>query len=259
MADDRTISKLSSAKRALLKRMLARSAAGGEAGETREPLPRGVPQDSPLKAPIQRISRDGDLFPSPAQRRFWFLDQLEPGHPVSNVPLVLRFRSPADPRYLEECYKQLARRHEILRAAFRSVAGQPVLVIRPELDLKLAVEALGALPGRERERRVRERIDEEIHRPFDLERGPLMRVALLRVSPDDHVLITVLHHIISDGWSVEILLRDLGAIVSCKAAISSRRSCSCLSDESALPFIKVGFAAIFVSSLPISPLPCEAR
>ncbi len=217
MVDDRTISKLPAAKRALLKRMLARSAAGREAGGAHEQLPRSVPQDSLLTGPIQKVSRERELAPSPAQRRFWFLDQLEPGRPIYNVPLALRFRAPADPRYLEEGFKQLARRHEILRAAFRSVAGQPVLVIRPELDLKLAVEDLEPLPGQEREDRVRERIDEEIHRAFDLERGPLMRVALLRVSPDDHVLIIVLHHIISDGWSIEVLLRDLWEIISGRA------------------------------------------
>ncbi|MDH7486312.1 MAG: amino acid adenylation domain-containing protein [Anaerolineae bacterium] len=157
-----------------------------------------------------------DAFISPlsfAQERVWFLERLEPGRALYNVPEVtFRLRGPLDVAVLERSLNEIVRRHETLRTTFGQVDGRPVQVIHPSRQLTLPVVSLEHLPLEQREAEARRLAAEEVMRPFDLARGPLFRAVLLRLATDDHVLILPMHHIIADGWSIGILLRELAAL-----------------------------------------------
>ncbi|NMO18674.1 non-ribosomal peptide synthase/polyketide synthase, partial [Pyxidicoccus fallax] len=155
--------------------------------------------------PVMRVPRDGALPLSFAQQRLWFLDQLEPGSSFYNVPTVVKLKGHLDVAAMERSFRELVRRHESLRTTFRAEAGAPVQVIGAEPTVVLELRDLSALPEAEREGAAQRWVEEEIHRPFDLERGPLLRTALVKVSEQEHVLVLVMHHIVSDGWSMGIL------------------------------------------------------
>ena len=138
------------------------------------------------------------------QRRLWFLEQLEPGTAVYNVPLIWRFSGPLDVPALERSLAEIARRHEILRTVFREVDGEPVQVALPG-DLELPVIEV-------RESEADQVAREESRRPFDLAAGPLLRPLLLRLGPGEHRLLLNLHHIICDGPSAGVLARELEAL-----------------------------------------------
>jgi amino acid adenylation domain-containing protein len=162
--------------------------------------------------PLQAVPRDGPLPLSYAQQRLWFLEQLEPSRAVYNLPLAWRFTGDLNVAALKQSLDDMVRRHEILRTTFPSVDGEAVQVITPELDLPLPVVDLRAFPPSAREAAVQRLVTEEAQRPFDLARGPLVRTALLHVSGEEHVLLVALHHIIFDGWSVEIFWRELATL-----------------------------------------------
>ncbi|MFQ5794231.1 MAG: amino acid adenylation domain-containing protein, partial [Candidatus Bipolaricaulia bacterium] len=158
-------------------------------------------------------SRESDTFPlSFGQERLWFLDQLDPSHPVYNESGAIRLQGSVNLAALEQSLNEIVRRHEVLRTTFATVDGQPVQVIAPALTLSLPVVDLRELPEAEQEAEVRRRVTEEAQRPFDLARGPLMRVTLLRLGKRDHVLLLTIHHIVCDGWSIGILVRELAML-----------------------------------------------
>nr|WP_279637144.1 non-ribosomal peptide synthetase [Corallococcus praedator] len=159
--------------------------------------------------PLKRAARDGALPLSFAQQRLWFLDQLEPGSTVYNVPSVVRLSGTLDVAALEHGLDALIRRHESLRTTFRIEGGSPVQVIDPEGRARLDRVNLGTLPEAQREAEARRLSQEAAQRPFNLEHGPLLRTTLLDLSEQEHVLVLVLHHIISDGWSMGILVHEL--------------------------------------------------
>ncbi|NMO13901.1 non-ribosomal peptide synthase/polyketide synthase [Pyxidicoccus fallax] len=160
--------------------------------------------------PLVPVPRSGPLPLSFAQQRLWFLDKLEPGSAAYNVPSVLRLEGPFDVAALERAFTELVRRHEILRTTFPDEGGVAVQAVAPPGPFRLTVVDLHEREDREAEawRRVRE----EAARPFDLARGPLLRVTLLRLSQEQHLLLLTLHHIISDGWSAGVLVRELEAL-----------------------------------------------
>src|SRR4029450_1255245 len=160
-------------------------------------------------SPLQHVSRDGNLPLSFAQQRLWFLDQLEPNSSVYNVPSAIRFKGPLNITALERSFNEIIRRHEVVRTTFSTVEGQPVQNISPSLNLLLTIVDLGHLSESEREAAARRLATEEARRPFDLARGPLLRVTLLRLDDEDHVLLLTMHHIVSDGWSIGVLHREL--------------------------------------------------
>src|SRR5262245_11294765 len=163
-------------------------------------------------SPLQHVSRDGNLPLSFAQERLWFLDQLEPSSPVYNVPSGMRLRGPLNITALERSLNEIVRRHEALRTTFSMVEGQPVQTISPSLNLLLPIMDLGHLPAGERDAEIRRLGAKEARRPFDLARGPLLRVTLLRLDDEDHVLLLTMHHIVSDGWSIGVLHRELSIL-----------------------------------------------
>ncbi|WP_375773015.1 amino acid adenylation domain-containing protein [Archangium gephyra] len=162
--------------------------------------------------PVAVASRAGRVPLSFAQQRLWFIDQLEPGGFTYNVPLAAKLKGPLEVAALERSLSALVQRHEALRTTFPQEEGRPVQRIAPELGLALRVESLEGVPQAEREAAVRRRVEEEARRPFDLERGPLLRVELLRLGVDEHVLLLVMHHAICDLWSLGVLERELSVL-----------------------------------------------
>ncbi|MCP4658527.1 MAG: AMP-binding protein, partial [bacterium] len=164
--------------------------------------------------PLVPVARDRELPLSFAQQRLWFLDQFEPASPVYNIPSAVRFPGTVPAGLLERIFNEVVRRHEALRTTFAAEAGRPHQVIAEELDLPLPVVDLRRLAAAEREAVARRLAEAEALRPFDLSRGPLVRSTLLRVAPDDQRVLVTIHHIVSDGWSMEVLRREVGALLA---------------------------------------------
>ncbi|HEX9939796.1 MAG TPA: amino acid adenylation domain-containing protein, partial [Longimicrobium sp.] len=208
------LAKLTPAQRRLLERAQQSAAAPAAA-------PAAIPARGAASAPL-----------SFAQERLWFLDRMEPGNAFYNLPTAVRLRGALDEAALERALGEIVRRHEALRTVFAEADGSPVQVIVPFGGFALPVEDLSALGEADREAAVTRRAGEEAARPFDLSAGPLFRAALLRRGDEDHVLLLSMHHIVSDGWSLGVLQRELGALY---AAYREGR-------ESPLPELAVRYA-----------------
>ncbi|MFN2323935.1 MAG: condensation domain-containing protein, partial [Trueperaceae bacterium] len=154
---------------------------------------------------IVPVPRDGALPLSFAQERLWFLDQLEPGRSTYNIPFALRMRGVMDVAALERSLTALVARHESLRTRFETVGDAPVQVIDAAAPFAVPVVEVG-------ESQVAELAEEEARTPFDLRRGPLLRAKVLRIASDEHVVLFTMHHIVSDGWSMEVLVREVSAL-----------------------------------------------
>lgn len=146
------------------------------------------------------------------QWRLWFLDQLDPGNPAYNVQVALRLKGRLHVPALGAALAEIVRRHEILRTTFSTVAGEPRQIVSPPQPPRLRPENLLELPEGERETEARRLVAREALRPFDLARGPLLRTLLLPLGEEEHVLLMVMHHIVTDGWSTGVLFREWGAL-----------------------------------------------
>jgi amino acid adenylation domain-containing protein len=175
------------------------AALGNAASSTRVPAPR-------------RAERTGSIPLSFAQQRLWFLDQLEPGTAYYNIPAGLRLEGALDVGALQRAFDELLRRHESLRTTFRAEQGEPVQVIAPAFSLPLAVVDLREVSAPEREAEALRLATQEARRPFNLATGPLLRATVLRLEEQRHVMLLTLHHIISDGWSMGVLVREMAAL-----------------------------------------------
>ncbi len=164
---------------------------------------------------LERIERDGPVPVSLAQQRLWFLYRLDPSSATYNMPLAVRLQGPLDAVALVRSFAALVARHEVLRTRFGEVDGEPVQLVEPvqlqgaegpgEVDLGWL--DLTRLAAADRQREGQARAAAAARQPFDLERGPAFRVRVLRHQPDEHLLLVNLHHIVADGWSLQ-LLRD---------------------------------------------------
>jgi amino acid adenylation domain-containing protein len=169
----------------------------------------------PLPAIEPRPTDSGEPPLSFSQQRLWFLDRLQPGSAAYNLPAGLRLEGDLDVPVFAAALEALVQRHETLRTSFPEVDGAPVQRIAPVAPASLPplpVIDLQALPHEAREAEARRHFAAEATRPFDLARGPLLRVRLLRLGPTEHVAIILLHHIISDGWSMEVLVRETSVL-----------------------------------------------
>ena len=166
--------------------------------------------------PIERVPRDRPLPLSLPQHRLWLLDRIDPGQAVYNVPGALRLGGRLDRAALGAALGEVTRRHESLRTVFAGRDGEPVQIVRAALPVPLPVIDLGGLPAALRAAVARDLTRAEAQRPFDLGAGPLLRCALLALGEADHgddqVLLLTLHHIVSDGWSLGVLAREMGAL-----------------------------------------------
>lgn len=161
---------------------------------------------------IEPAERNRPLPLSLAQQQLWFLQQLQPGSPVYNLPVAARLHGPLDVTALEDSFNTVIQRHEALRTTFTAVFGQPMQAIAPTLRLTLPVIDLRSLPEQRRQAEVQQLAAAAAQYPFDLEQGPLLRACLLQLAESEFVLLLTMHHIISDGWSLGVLVRELGAL-----------------------------------------------
>ncbi|HTG35649.1 MAG TPA: non-ribosomal peptide synthase/polyketide synthase [Thermoanaerobaculia bacterium] len=175
--------------------------------------------EAPPLAPVPRL---GALPLSFAQQRLWFLDQMEPGNPAYNLPTAFRLTGELDPAALAEAIREVVRRHEALRTRFEVVAGEPSQAIAPAFPVELPLIDLGGLDAAVRDPEARRLAAEEGARAFDLARGPLLRATLFRLGPDEHLVLAAMHHIVSDGWSMGVFIREVAVLY--EAARSGRPS-----------------------------------
>ncbi|MFJ6381175.1 non-ribosomal peptide synthase/polyketide synthase [Kitasatospora sp. NPDC092039] len=160
----------------------------------------------------------GEPLPlSSAQRRLWFLDDLTPGGTGNNTGVALRLHGPLDQDALGRALRRLTARHDSLRTTVVTLDGQLVQRVADRAELPLRTEDLGARPAAERAAAAERLLAEELERPYDLARGPLARVLLVRLAADEHLLLLAQHHIVTDGWSVGVLTRELAALYRAEA------------------------------------------
>ena len=164
--------------------------------------------EKPQEPALARVARDEPLVLSFAQQRLWFLDLLEPGSPLYNIAAAVELTGRLDVAALAAALGEVVRRHEALRMTFRDVEGEPVQVLA-EPTVALPVIDLQRVAGAAESRRL---AHAEARRPFDLQQGPLLRLTLLKIEPERHRLLLTVHHIVSDGWSMGVLVRELGAL-----------------------------------------------
>lgn len=162
--------------------------------------------------PIVPISREHPIPLSFAQERLWFLDQLEPENPFYNIPAAVRLLGPLDSAAVEQSLVQLTERHEALRTGFGLHDGSAVQIVRDVADVSLRHIDLSDLPEDTREQEALALAHAEMQTPFSLQTDALMRATLLKLADNNHVLLLTLHHIISDGWSSEVLIRETGVL-----------------------------------------------
>jgi amino acid adenylation domain-containing protein len=162
--------------------------------------------------PIRKVERDGALPLSFAQQRLWFFEQLQPGSATYNLLQSARLLGDLNVPALEQSLNEILRRHESLRTTFQNVRGEPAQRIVPPSPLALPLDDLSGLPEAEREAEVRRLALEESGRPFDLACGPLVRARLLKLGAQAHVALFTVHHIVTDAWSMGVLLRELTAL-----------------------------------------------
>jgi amino acid adenylation domain-containing protein len=146
-----------------------------------------------------------------AQQRLWFLDQLEPNTPLYNIPCVARMTGTLDVPALEQSLNAIVARHETFRTRFVSTNGEPGQVIDEDATIELQQRDLTGVDESEREAEMERMLREEVRRPFNLGTDQLLRATLLRLQPDEHVIILNMHHIISDEWSLKVMFRELAA------------------------------------------------
>ena len=158
---------------------------------------------------------DEEVFVFPlsfAQQRLWFMEQLGTGSPTYNLPFALHFQGVLDVKALELSINEIIQRHESLRTTFTIVEGQPVQAIAPSLTLSLRMVDLIAIPQTEQAAELQRLVHLEIQQPFNLEQDPLLRVTLFHQTQQDYLLLLNMHHIISDGWSCGVFIKELTAL-----------------------------------------------
>ncbi|HEY4591351.1 MAG TPA: condensation domain-containing protein, partial [Thermoanaerobaculia bacterium] len=192
-----------------------------------------LPAGGSTAAIPRRAWRAGDLRPvSFAQQRLWFLDQLEPGGFAYNLAGAVRLAGTLDVAALAGALSRIVGRHESLRTTFVARDGEPWQVVAAAVPLPLPVCDLAGLPAAAREAEARRVATAAAHRPYDLARGPLARFALLRLAEREHALLFGMHHIVSDGWSMGLFVRELGALYRSRVT----------GEEAAVPALPIQYA-----------------
>ena len=187
---------MSPAKRALLERWKRGASAPSSLAIPRMPR-KQVPHEAPL---------------SSTQQRLWYLEQLVPGSPAYNVPFAFHLEGRLDRAALQRALTEIVRRHETLRTTFPTVAGRAKQIIGAPFEAAITFEDLGDLPVAQRTERAHQAAQAEARQLLSLEHGPLFAARLLRLAPEEHVFLFTIHHIVSDGWSLGVLNREIAAL-----------------------------------------------
>ncbi len=167
---------------------------------------------------IEMIDRDQPVPLSYSQQRYWFLWQMEPDSPAYNVGGMARLRGDLQLEFFEAALQGVIQRHEALRTLFPSIDGVPVQQVALESDVELKHLDFTSLSGDRLQDRIQLLADHEAHEPFDLEHGPLMRACLVKADEQEHYLVLTLHHIVTEGWAMDIFARELSALYAASVA-----------------------------------------
>lgn len=162
--------------------------------------------------PIARDPERVELPLSYAQQRLWFLNQLDANSPAYNIPAVVHMTGELDVDALQKSFAEIIKRHESLRTTFGENDGDPFQLILSQFSAELKIIDLCYLTGEEQQEEMHYQVSEEAKMPFHLDQGPLMRTTLIKMGEAEHILMVTMHHIISDGWSISILIRELGML-----------------------------------------------
>ncbi|MBD1944543.1 amino acid adenylation domain-containing protein, partial [Coleofasciculus sp. FACHB-712] len=176
----------------------------------------------PLEETISSIPRDRDIPLSFVQVRLWLLEQIEGARTAYKISRALHLKGRVNITALEQAFQAIIKRHETLRTRFQAIEGSAIQVIEPEIIFTLPVINLQELTAQEQSTQIQDLAKEEAQRPFDLNIAPLLRVSLLRLSEESHVLLLTIHHIIADGWSMGIFFREISSFYE---AFISGNSC----------------------------------
>lgn len=191
-----------------------------------------------LEPVLQPIPRHQPLPLGLAQERLWFLNQLEPDNPFYNVAIAVQLVGQLNTATLEQSLNEVIRRHEALRTSFSDIAGRPIQAIHPALQVTLLVVDCTTIQNSNS--KIQNCILEEVQQPFDLSQVPLLRAKLLRLQQEEHLLLLTLHHIISDGWSIGVLIRELAVLY--EAFSSGQRSSRGEATPTPLPELSIQYA-----------------
>ena len=178
--------------------------------------------DSNRQLPIESVDRSQPVPLSYSQQRMWFLWQLEPDSPAYNVGGMARLRGVLDVSRFEAALHALIARHETLRTTFPSVNGVAFQQVHAESALQMQWQDFSALNESDRQHRLQAFADAQAHQPFDLERGPLLRACLVKAAEQEHFFVLTLHHIVTEGWAMDIFARELGELY--EAFVDDRES-----------------------------------
>ena len=193
--------------------------------------------------PLVPVPREGRLPLSFAQQRLWFLTQMDQEQGSYNLPFALRLAGSLSHEALERSFTELVRRHETLRTTFPSVEGEPMQVIAAAGHVSVPVEDLTGLPDEERAGAIKRFAHEEASRPFYLDRDPPMRTRMLRLKPDEHVLLVTVHHIAADAWSLALVTKEVAAFYGAIVAPADPTSDAAqISLQEILPELPVQYA-----------------
>jgi len=166
-----------------------------------------------LRAVLQSTFDAPRSFPlSYAQEQLWFMDKLQPGSPVYNIPLYIPFQGAFEVASLERALQTLTARHDMLRARFGVADDQPVQIIEPEVPVALAIDDLSGRPAAQQSAALGQLLNEEVQRPFDLTAGACVRYRLFRLDSTTHLLSVTMHHIIADAWSLGVYVSELNKV-----------------------------------------------
>src|ERR1700754_3657542 len=169
-------------------------------------------EGAPQKETISRRVGSDPVPASFAQRRMWFLDQLEPGNPFYNLPGAVRLRGQLNRQALKQAVAEIVNRHEVSRTSFPSHKGMPMQVIASSFELEMPLTDLPSFPLSEREPQMNALAAAEAQKPFDLTQGPLLRVSLVQLDDEDDLFLITMHHIVADGWSIGIFIEELASL-----------------------------------------------
>ncbi|WNN92284.1 non-ribosomal peptide synthetase [Gloeocapsopsis dulcis] len=161
---------------------------------------------------IERVERTSQLPLSFAQQRLWFLTQLEPDSPFYNIPAAVRLQGELNLNALQQTFTEILHRHETLRTNFQKMEGQAITIINEATPLVLPLLDLSQLPLEQQELEVKQQAAQEAQQPFDISRDYLLRVKLLRLREQEHIVLLTMHHIASDGWSIGVLVQELATL-----------------------------------------------
>ncbi|HLP61012.1 MAG TPA: amino acid adenylation domain-containing protein [Candidatus Deferrimicrobium sp.] len=167
---------------------------------------------------IKPAERQGEIPLSFAQQRLWFLQELDADNVAYFVPRVIRIKGPLEVSLIERSFTEIIRRHEIMRTVFPTIEGQPVQRIKPPFPFKIPVLDWINLEKGEQEQKVSEFLSAEARGRFDFEKGPLLRVTILKLKAEEHLFVLTEHHLIHDGWTQGVLLQEFIAIFTAYAA-----------------------------------------